>query len=57
LSSLLHRFSRRVLNSFHAQYRDLAAEAVADADPKPGPLASEEDLAELPRLVLSPGRT
>ena len=34
--------------SFHAQFRDLAAEAVADVRPKPGPLVSEEDLAELP---------
>ena len=34
--------------SFHAQYDDLAAEAVADASPEPGALVSERDLAELP---------
>ena len=34
--------------SFHAQYRDLAAEAVADVRPEAGPSVSEEDLAELP---------
>jgi hypothetical protein len=34
--------------SFHAQYDDLAAEAVADASPEPGDLVSERDLAELP---------
>jgi hypothetical protein len=34
--------------SFHAQYDDLAAEAVADAGPQPGALVSERDLAGLP---------
>jgi len=34
--------------SFHAQFRDLAAGAVADAGPQPGALVSEADLAELP---------
>ena len=34
--------------SFHAQFRDLAAEAVADLPPEAGSLVSEEDLAELP---------